>query len=70
MSITTTRPVSSRRNSFARNAVFLEFRARDARHLDQAGFVDRAPAPASQAGPAFAEAPQSLPDKGDQHDRH
>ncbi len=37
---------SDRRNrcaGFARAAVFAEFRARDARALDQADFVDRAP---------------------------
>ena len=43
MATTSTRPVASRRTSFARDAVRLEFRGRDARHLDQAGFIDRAP---------------------------
>ena len=43
MTTTSARPASSRRNSFARSAVYLEFRGRDARHLDQAGFIDRAP---------------------------
>ena len=45
MTITSTRPVASRRNStFARAAVFAEFSARDARRgLDQAGFIDRHP---------------------------
>ncbi len=62
MIITSMRPVSSRRTPFARNAVFLAFRARDAKAIDQSDFVDRAP--------SFAEAPQSLPDKGDQHDHH
>ena len=62
MRITSMRPVSSRCNSFARNAVYLEFRGHDAKAIDQSDFVDRAP--------SFAEAPQSLPDKGDQHDRH
>ncbi len=43
MATTSTRPAASRPNSFARDAVHLEFRGRDARHLDQAGFIDRAP---------------------------
>ena len=44
MTTTPTRPAASRHNSdFARAAVYLEFRGRDARHLDQTGFVDRRP---------------------------
>ena len=34
---------SSRADTFARDAVFEEFRNRDARAIDQAGFVDRLP---------------------------
>ncbi len=45
MATTSTRPAASRPNSFARDAVHLEFRARDARHFDDGAFVDRAPAP-------------------------
>ena len=43
MPTTQTRPASSRLNSFARAAVFAEFRPRDAHALDQANFVDRLP---------------------------
>ncbi len=43
MHTTATRPASSRRNSLARAAVFAEFRPRDARAIDQAGFIDRRP---------------------------
>ncbi len=44
MSTTTTRPAASRRNpNYARAAVRLEFRARDARALDQDGFTDHSP---------------------------
>ena len=51
MSTTTTRlrataletPVLSRRDDFARAAVFEEFRHKNAAALDQAGFVDRRP---------------------------
>ncbi len=44
MHITPTRSASSRHNStFARDAVYLEFRHRDARAIDQADFVDRGP---------------------------
>ncbi len=35
--------IKARAAAFARSAVRLEFRGRDARHLDQAGFIDRAP---------------------------
>ena len=44
MTITSLRPAASRRSSaFARAAVRLEFRARDARALDQDGFTDHSP---------------------------
>ena len=44
MHTTQTRPAASSRNSaFARAAVFAEFQPPDARHLDQAGFIDRQP---------------------------
>ena len=44
MPTTMTRPASSRHSStYARSAVYLAFRGRDARALDQADFVDRAP---------------------------
>ena len=39
----TTPSTSGHRDTFARDAVFEEFRARDARTLDQIDFVDRAP---------------------------
>ncbi len=46
MLTTSTRPASSRFDSFARSAVFDAFSARDARRgLDQSEFVDRDPAP-------------------------
>ncbi len=41
---TATRLASSRHSStYARDAVFSEFSGRDARHLDQTSFIDRAP---------------------------
>ncbi len=36
-------PISKRRAAFARDAVFAEFRPRDARAIDYDGFVDRHP---------------------------
>ena len=44
MTTTPTRPAASRR-TFSRSAVYLEFRGRDAKAIDQSAFVDRAPAP-------------------------
>ncbi len=44
MNTTSTGSAASRQNStFARAAVYSEFRARDARAIDQADFVDRTP---------------------------
>ena len=43
MPTTSLRPASSRRNSFARDAVFAAFGPRQARALDQADFQDHAP---------------------------
>ena len=44
MHTTPTRPAASRRSSaFARAAVYLEFRGRDARALHQGIFTDRSP---------------------------
>ncbi len=45
MTTTPTRPAASRRNFFARSAVYLEFQGRDAKAIDQSAFVDRDPAP-------------------------
>ena len=42
---------SKRRADFARQAVRLEFRARDARALDYEGFVDRGPGEAPRPAP-------------------
>ena len=49
-------PISKRRTAFARDAVFAEFRPRDARALDRDDFVDRRP----------EQAPRLL---ANQHDR-
>ena len=43
MSITTTRPASSRLNSFARDAVFAAFGPQQARAIDQGAFTDHSP---------------------------
>ena len=48
MTITSVRPASSRSNAFACSAVYLEFRGRDAKAIDQGTFVDRAPAPITE----------------------
>ncbi len=40
-----------RHDNFARAAVFAEFRARDAKAILDAGFVDRAPSPVPRLSP-------------------
>jgi hypothetical protein len=44
-------PISKRRAAFARDAVFAEFRPRDARGIDSDRFKDREPAEAPRLSP-------------------
>ena len=46
-------PISKRRAAFARDAVFAEFRPRDARAFDRDGFEDRGPSEAPRLSPGF-----------------
>ncbi len=59
MTTTPTRPAASHR-TFSRSAVYLEFRSRDAKAIDQSTFADRAPAPIKEPlgrGSALSHAP-------------
>ncbi len=50
-----TQNYSKHRDAFARSAVLTEFRARDARALDQADFIDRRPNQARHLGDVAAD---------------
>ena len=57
-------PISKHHAAFARQAVRLEFRPRDARAIDQSGFVDRGPGEAPRAlGPIATKITQNTGQK-------